>query len=365
MTAVIRAPGRARGFTLIELLVVIAIIAILIGLLLPAVQQVREAASRTQCQNNLKQFGVAVLNYESANGCLPPTRALYSYPAQLAELTQTSADDEPDGDEDFIGTSWLSLLPYLEQEMTYNLFDFTSSNSPTAFTAPITTGSSKYGYAVSYKGQAQVAVQSKIALFFCPTRRTAGTSTFSTGDPTGTTGPNNPVGAGLPGGGPGALGDYALCIGTTGDDFFNPALNTLPPNGAFQVGLSNQGVKMTQIIDGGSNTLMMGEKHVQLGKFGQNFNDCSIYNGDYPSSYLCSVRCAGISPGGASGGTDGGATYPLAVSINDTAWKFGSYHHGICQFVFCDGSVHAISVNIDLVNLGYLAAINDGQIPTY
>src|SRR5262245_52429663 len=122
---------RARGsaFTLIELLVVIAIIAILIGLLLPAVQKVREAAARAQCQNNLKQIGLAVHNYHDVKKFLPT--------AGSADGKPLSGGPWPNSGE---GTNWMvHILPFIEQGTIYNRLTWTGdsgwTNVPTSATS--------------------------------------------------------------------------------------------------------------------------------------------------------------------------------------------------------------------------------------
>jgi prepilin-type N-terminal cleavage/methylation domain-containing protein len=144
---VVRHPIRSPrpGFTLIELLVVIAIISILVGLLLPAVQQTRESAKRIMCANNLKQIGLAMHLYEGREGSLPPSR-------------KTTAESPT--------WAWL-ILPELEQQNIYNLWPDGQPYPGLAKDAPITQDA---------LAQASMVLSSQVPQYYCPSFRFPGES---------------------------------------------------------------------------------------------------------------------------------------------------------------------------------------------
>lgn len=215
--------SRARsGFTLIELLVVIAIIAILIGLLLPAVQKVREAAARSTCQNNVKQFTLAAHNYHDANGTLPPgsygpMSGNYSFPSGWCDPSLGCS--VPWGH-----FSWAArILPYVEAGNLYQQIDF---NQP-AYAQSIVENGSQRGPAGATVNQAASGSAPKI--FRCPSARVVGTE--------------------------GQYKDYAMNASDGTDGCCAERMG--PQNG---MGWVNSKVRMVDVSDGTSNTFLFLEK---------------------------------------------------------------------------------------------------------
>ena len=215
----------APGFTLVELLVVIAIIGILIGMLLPAVQSVREAARRTQCANNLRQLGLGVLNYESAFGEFPVNQI---------------------GSGEFNGLgghySWLvPLLPFVEQENLHSAFDLSVNNGD---------GS---GFLIGDTHPNAVAAATSVDLFLCPSDMPSDDNTFA--------GTANPASSNYAGN----IGWPSLASG------FNGERSTKSFNGVIPLVKASEPVdwhgnsrsQLADIRDGASNTAMISERLVQ------------------------------------------------------------------------------------------------------
>lgn len=315
---------RRLGFTLIELLVVIAIIAILIALLLPAVQQAREAARRTQCKNNLKQLGIALHNYHDAHSAFPnqASDSLYGYSA-LAQI-----------------------LPYLDQGNLYNQFDFSQ---------PLQVG---LPWAPAVNPAMEDIVRRPLATLLCPSEP---------GDPIYLDGSGNQWAGSnyLVNGGSGRGTDYCA---TVNDGLFWRGSNTKFRD--LTDGVSNT-VALAEVLFGnrGADTTTLEDAQRQMKRISGGppcvpTSDAMLgmgatrYEGTRSGAWSLSTGYHSLVHGFLSPNSD----IPDHAHHGEVLSGTRSMHVGGSQITLCDGSVRFISDSIDQETLRNLFARNDGQV---
>ena len=305
-----------KGFTLIELLVVIAIIAVLVGLLVPAVQKVREAANRMSCQNNLKQIALAMHNYEGSAGKLPAGM-----------------------DQKLVGPM-VYALPFMEADANFKLFVFDTPKTwwyQEPLNRPASTGTTSVP-----RPPVQYGSEGRIKTFICPSSPNPDTwKTVWMAQDYGTGGVDYPIGAATGhvfSSGPGSVvlgrSNY---VAMAGDWRYGRAYH-----GIFYYAAQN---KISTIADGSTNTLLAGE-----------FPSA-------PSPFADAV----LGQGNCGPGWVSTAAYSaFGVTIDNKGWGvFGSHHSNQINFAWGDGSVRPLNTGAMASNFGLwaaLAGVEDGVV---
>ncbi|QDU38531.1 Type II secretion system protein G precursor [Maioricimonas rarisocia] len=307
--------SRNRGFTLIELLVVIAIIAILIALLLPAVQQAREAARRTECKNKLKQWGLAIHNYHDTHGVFPMGSM------GLNNSTSRRANNFP---------FHVMLLPFVDQTPLYNNFDFSFNYNTTS---PINNRQNR---------------DRTFATLHCPSARERDKKPSNSGEGWtvhyyGVAGAKGPQPAPLTGNWP--MRNSSNNTSNHGNHATNGML------------YRQSKLRMRDVLDGTSNTFLIGEisSRQNTASGWSNSYRAWIQGASNGNNSFASYACKNVAhPIGPSGWRSGNANR----LFNDV--RFGSNHTGGAHFLFGDGSVRFISENIDFATYQAAASRDDG-----
>jgi len=332
------------AFSLLELLVVIAIIGTLVGLLLPAVQAVRESARRLQCSNNQKQLGLALLNYESTYRRFPASRMSLGSNRRL-EVEKFQPDPFTKN-----GHGLVALLPFLEQNSLYNRFDHRGAygdvlntfSLPGAPPSPLPIGLSAV-----QNGNAVIAARKGPSGFYCPA---------DGGDPVLISTEQHTADAGALG-----LDCYKTCYDfiTRAQDDFRRAnhYRNAPIESRYLFG-ENSFANFASIQDGSSSTFAMSEATLDTA------------NGKTSAWSFAGFLSLGLDPVG-----DYNKTYPTrGINIWDynhvvskrghrAAWYIvASFHSGGAYFVYADGSVHFLSDSSDAQTLAQYSTIADGVV---
>jgi prepilin-type N-terminal cleavage/methylation domain-containing protein/prepilin-type processing-associated H-X9-DG protein len=324
--------AKQAAFTLIELLVVIAIIAVLIGLLLPAVQKVREAANRAKCQNSLHQLGVALSNYESTFHQFPPGGRNYGW-TYLPSAAQPPAVA-------YNLNGLVLLLPYLEENAIYNQINFNAASGD-AVNQTFCCGLQANGSSFPPGGKATTSgnpsnatlAQTPLTIFRCPS---------DSGNPI----LDNNVDYSADAGFPSAKTNYDFCVSSA---FYTNAWSVEPQTERRMFG-ENSTTTIGMVADGLSNTIAFGEQTL------------NVYNGRCTGWAFRGWVQVGVNPQeGINIWYYASANPPQQPIGKSGSWSYaGSLHPGGANFCFADGSVHFIGQETSTTLLGQLSSMADG-----